>query len=215
VSDDMKPEQYWVQRGENLIARCTVKELLEGRQASTYRALWAAVAARRVKQVCDLGCNTGAVGKVLFHEGFTGEYTGVENNPYALKVGIEDPEWCNARPIFRHGNVRKLDIKNREYECVTMKDVLEHLEDFKPALGEAFRIADRYVIIAQFIPWENFPPIIKKEPEGYYHNRYNRRAVYDFAKSCGWVIEETIQTKEGDRNNEVAVFTRRLTPHGN
>lgn len=64
-------------------------------------------------------------------------------------------------------------------------------------------------MVANFIPWTEGQTIIRLEPQGYYHNMYNRQAVYSFARGLGLNVEEVLSALERDsRPNEVVVFRK-------
>ena len=83
------------------------------------------------------------------------------------------------------------------------------MEDFRPLLNEAARVAAKYLMVANFIPWTEGMAFVRREPGGFYLNIYNRQEVYGFARNLGWQVEEVVATLEKDaRPNEVVIFTR-------
>lgn len=61
---------------------------------------------------------------------------------------IEAIERCNYPFKVTKEDVYKLTKSHGEYDCVVMLEVLEHLENYKQALKELFRVSSRYVIIS-------------------------------------------------------------------
>lgn len=206
MSND-KPEQYWIGRGSDVIADLTLDQLLSSRQAVTYKTISEWVQKRNVTQILDLGCNTGAVGRVLYATGYSGQYHGVDSNLHAIERAKQNFAEMHTNTSVEVANIRELPYADGSFECVTMKDVLEHMEDFRPCLASAARVASQCLILANFICWEQLPPLTVKEEGGFYHNRYNRRAVLDFLEARGWVVDGfrrfTLVTGE---QNEVWAF---------
>jgi len=203
------PESYWVRLKSGVIGQATLGQLRQTRQVGTYRAIYRAIMARSVTQVLDLGCNIMALGLLLKDWGYPGSYIGVDSNPYALDLASQ-----SSRPLpqVNHmvcANIRALPFAQRVFSCVVMKDVLEHMEDFRPLLSEAARVSLKYIIIANFIPWTEGKTLIKREPQRFYHNLYNRHEVSSFAQELGFGVEEVLSALETDaRANEVVVFAR-------
>ena len=208
-----KPETYWVLRRGNVVGRASLGQLGQGRQADTYRAVFDAIQDRGVMHVVDLGCNISALGQLLFDWGYAGKYTGFDNNLYALKEGRRALQALGRNYELGQANIRALPFAGNSFECVVMKDVLEHMEDFKPLLGEALRVSSRYAIIANFIPWTEGDSIIRRQPGGFYLNMYSRSEVYGFARARGWQVSQVISALEKDsRPNEVVIFTSHGKP---
>ena len=200
-------------RGDRVVGRGGLSGLVGGRQAPTYRAIYDWVEREGIRDLVDVGANTGALGQLLTHWGYRGRYTAVENNPHALaqarrelaEAGVEAPRLIN-------GNVRALPFADREVDAVAMKDVLEHLEDYRPALAEVMRVARRWVVIGVFLPWRADAEKRHCEPGGFYLNAYLERDVLEFARGHGFEVAERVETIEadasGDLPNEVVVFRR-------
>ena len=203
------PESYWIQRKKDVIGRISLQDFLQGRQVDTYQEIFNAIKLRSVNQLVDLGCNTAALGKLLYHWGYSGSYIGVDTNPYSLRIAQENLGTILDNFHLTNANIRELPFDDRLFQCVVMKDVMEHMEDFRPLLFEAARISNKYVIITNFIPWTEGSCIIRREPQGFYHNMYNRREVYSFGKELGLEVEEVLSALEKDaRANEVVIFKR-------
>lgn len=208
---DEPPERSWVRRGDKVIGRGTLDDLVDCRQVDTYRAVLEVLQTHDVDVAADLGCNVSALGRLLRHWGWRGRYIGVENNGHALPFAARElrslPEWRENRLV--NANIRALPFADDAIECVVMKDVLEHMEDFRPCLAEAARVARRLLVIANFIPWGEGEPVIRRDPQGFYLNYYRRADVYEFATACGWQPTSVTGTLEkDDRPNEVIVFER-------
>jgi len=207
--DTRHPESYWVLRGKNVIGQASPEELRKGRQIETYYAIFNAIENRSLTQVVDLGCNVAALGQLLYYWGYSGAYVGIDTNLYALRVAKRNLSSISDYCHLANANIRALPFNDRSCKCVVMKDVLEHMEDFRPLLREAARISLRYIIVANFIPWTEGRTIIRRESQGFYHNMYNRHDVYSFAKELGLEVQEVLSALEKNaRANEVVVFSR-------
>lgn len=209
------PESYWVERKENIIGKTSLEELhRNSRQIETYSAIVHAITSRSPSRVADLGCNFAVVGQLLFENGFSGAYVGIDYNPYALLEAKQ--ALAERRNGWIRANIRSLPLADSSVECVVMKDVLEHMEDFRPLLAEASRVASNYVIIGNFIPWREGETRIRRDPRGYYLNAYNRQEVFSFASQVELRVEEVISTveksvgrKKNVGPNEIVVFAKR------
>jgi SAM-dependent methyltransferase len=200
------PENYWIERPDVMGATST-EEILSGRQSDTYLAV--ANAVKEFGAVLDLGCNVAAVGRVLYSQGWAGRYCGVDSNPKAVDFARRELGSAPGQSDVRVENIRNLPFGDRDFPVVVMKDVLEHMEAYEPFLAEAMRIADRSVVIANFIPWTEGESVIRREKPGYFHNMYSRRQVYATARSNGFEIAGVVGTLEQDaRPNEIVVFKR-------
>jgi ubiquinone/menaquinone biosynthesis C-methylase UbiE len=201
------PEAYWIQRKSNIVGEATLKELSHGRQIDTYHSIFDVVSKYSVTQVVDLGCNIATLGRLFYAWGYGGNYTGVDSNLYALHSSLVTELIPSQEIGLICANIRMLPFPSETFQCVVLKDVLEHMEDFRPFLYEAARVSSKYVIVSNFIPWTEGNTIIRREPQGYYHNLYARTEVYDFAQQLGLEVKQIISTLEKDaRPNEIVVF---------
>jgi len=203
------PELYWVRRGERVIGAGSLEELLRSRQVETYRAIHGLVAdLGPVPAVFDIGCNTAALGRLLEAWGYPGRLWGLDRNPHALRRARRELGPSGRAPGgLVVGNARALPLGDRSVPVVVLKDVLEHLEDFRPVLGEALRVAERAAIVACFVPWVDGAPQPRRDPRGFYENAYARAEVLGFAEQHGWRPDRSIRVDEGDgRPNEVVRF---------
>jgi SAM-dependent methyltransferase len=190
------PEQYWIDRGADLIGKEILTEGENARQAPTYAAIAEEIILRGIKSVVDVGCNVAALLEFLERRGYTGTYLGIDSNPHAVanlwERGIQS----------REGNLRSLDLMDYgPVSCVVLKDVLEHLESPEP-LGEAFKINAEYVIVSFFMPPKESAANIFRTVQGYYHNHYCEADILDIAERFGYEMNMRIDTQErtGDAN---------------
>ncbi|GEM_PF-3448343 len=203
------PEDYWHNLGENVVGNISKDEMLVSRQIDTYKVICRIIAGLPVHYVADLGCNVSIMGVLLRESGYTGEYIGIDANPHALTIAEKNlSRYENPYKLFK-GNLRKLNFPSNSFECTILKDVLEHMEDFRPVLGEALRVASMYAVVANFIPWTEGETIIRKEPTGYFHNLYARKEVYAFIREHGYdVVSVTSSLEKDARPNEIVLLRR-------
>lgn len=198
----MRPEDYWIGLGENVIGLDVQTEQTAARQAPTYQNIAETIVGLGVNTVLDVGCNVAALYTFLLMQGYRGSYLGIDSNPHAVEVA---QHYATARD----GNLRALEYGDLTFECVVVKDVIEHLEGLDP-LREAFRVAQKYVILAVYLPFTITEPIIVKKLEGYYTNAYLWADVRALAKACSfrW-IKRTWPEEANGWQNEVVVWERR------
>jgi SAM-dependent methyltransferase len=89
--------------------------------------------------VLDLGCGQGALSSLL-----NNKYTGLDYSETAIKSARDkypDKTWII-------GDVRDLEsFEDNSYDVVVMRHFLENCEDWKKVIQDAFRIANKKVII--------------------------------------------------------------------
>jgi ubiquinone/menaquinone biosynthesis C-methylase UbiE len=204
------PEEYWQLRGEDVVGNQTRAEMLSNRQIETYRAICALVKQIGADEIADLGCNVGVLGVLLRESGYRGTYVGVDANANALRLAERNLGAYEDGFRLVESNLRAMDCPEERYPVTVLKDVLEHMEDFQPILGEALRVTSGYALVANFIPWTEGEPIVSRTSEGYYHNLYSRSQVYAFAASKGFEVASVTSAMERDaRPNEIVSMRRR------
>lgn len=205
AGESSPPEDYWVNRGVRVIGSGDFAEVVDCRQVDTYRAIFDQLLLRPPAdhEVFDLGCNVAVLGQLLRHWGLRSPYTGVDRNPHAIARARRNL----PTDRFFVANLRSIPLADHSAPRVVLKDVLEHLEDFRPALREAARVARHSFIIACFLPWSDAPTCIRRHRHGFYENRYCREEVMEELARLGWVLRDRRRTREKDgRDNEVLTF---------
>jgi ubiquinone/menaquinone biosynthesis C-methylase UbiE len=206
----LSPEEYWVNRGENVIGNQTKEQMLANRQIDTYKVICGLIFELSPQKVVDCGCNVGILGVLLRDQGFNKEYVGIDFNPNALKVAEKNMASYGGSSIFYQANLRHMDFQDQAFELVVLKDILEHMEDFRPVLSDVLRVSNKYAIISNFIPWAEGSSVIRKEPAGFFHNFYSRREVYQLIQDAGFDVLSVTSTLEQDaRPNEVVLLQRK------
>ena len=200
---DKLPEDYWIGRGADLIGIEILSEKENARQFPTYQAIVQEIWCREFPMVLDVGCNVAALEMFLNMKPWPGVYFGIDTNPHAVK-------FCSDRGLsVKLGGLRPPFMPAISYDCVVVKDVLEHLESLDPA-REAFRVASKAVILSFFMPPTPHESNIQKTDLGYYHNRYDEREVIHTALHLGFMMVKRIDTWERGpiHMNRTYVFVR-------
>lgn len=199
----MNPEQYWIGLGAEPIGLDVLADGEHARQADTYRTIARLVVESKCEAVLDVGANYGILEDWLRHAGFEDEYHGIDSNPHAVAKAHE-----LGHPVDI-GNIRFLSDTLWGFDAIVVKDVIEHLESYQP-LQNIFRLAERFVILAVYLPFHDEPDSIQRHPDGYYINTYNRQGVIDLARDCGFELVETIATHEANGTaNAIYVWGRK------
>jgi len=151
----------------------------------------------------DAGCNTGVTGYRLFQKGFRGQYHGVDSNGKALTFAAAN---MPAHPvILLQEDVAKMSFPDRHFDIVLCKDVIEHCEGYLDIVKELCRVTWTWLILSMFIKPGPAPDQIRKMPEGFYMNRYNRDGLLAAITVNGFKWPTTLFEKGED---EVLVFER-------
>ncbi len=153
----------------------------------------------------DAGCNTGVEAYMLYQEGYRGKYVGVDNNSKAVKFAKNNLK-NEKRVSFFVSDISKLKFKDRYFEIVLCKDVIEHHEFYDKILAELSRVTKKYLILSMFIkPSFLFKDKIFQHPDGYYLNKYNRKKLFAFLIQNGFKKPKIIYQ---DWQDVVFVFER-------
>ncbi len=189
----MNPEQYWIGLGSEPIGLDVLADGEHARQADTYRTIARVIIEWNAHTVLDVGANYGILEDWLQRARYDGEYHGIDSNPYAV---------AKANQLGHKVEVGNIRDALPVTECIVVKDVIEHLENYQP-LRNVFQASTRLVILAVYLPFHEKPDVIQRHPDGYYTNTYNGYGVNDLARSCGFEFVETFFTREtnGTSNN--------------
>ena len=110
-------------------------------------------------------------------------------------------------------DVAEIPFAHRSFDIVLTKDVIEHAADYRPILSELGRLAGRYLVLSMFIRLHDAPDMIRLEPQGFHHNRYNRSGLYAHLEAIGFGEPQIIYAAPTPRHSgfqdEVLVFERK------
>lgn len=86
------------------------------------------------------------------------EYEGFQLHKVAVRyIGMDMSDWMLKaaqqkfpEADFRKGNILSIPMPNRAVDVVLCRHILEHLEDYRPAIREALRVARNHVFVVLF-----------------------------------------------------------------
>ncbi|HBG26852.1 MAG: hypothetical protein A2Y10_07700 [Planctomycetes bacterium GWF2_41_51] len=126
-------------------------------------------------KVYDLGCGCGMMLMDLSKCGYNA--LGFESNNLAL-------EYCRKRGVkaFNSEITQKIELNDNSADCVTLLDVLEHVEDEKKVLSEVFRILKPGGLLICTVPAYQW--LWTRRDEFHHHKkRYNKNDIIKLFKS--------------------------------
>lgn len=103
---------------------------------------------RRNYSLLDIGCGAGHFLE-MFHDGGL-DVTGIDKNEAMLEKAQER---LGSRAALRVGDAAHLPFEDDEFDYVSIITALECMDERKEALAEAFRVAQRGVVIAYLNSW--------------------------------------------------------------
>ena len=163
----------------------------------------------RSTRLLDVGCNTGVEGYRLFQRNFPGLYIGIDSNAKALGYAMVNLSGHPASVAL--ADASSLPYPDESFDIVLSKDVIEHAEHYGEILKELARVARQRVILSMFIRPHDLPDEIRREPQGFHHNRYNRDGIYSLMRGSGFGQPSIIHTGQPGHSgfqDEVLVFER-------
>lgn len=95
------------------------------------------------KKILDIACGAGAITNKLqdYFAQTGGEVTGVDISSTAISFARTHFKG----PKFEIGDATNLQFKNGSYDLVTVFDLFEHLEDYKPVLTKLNGLSEYYI----------------------------------------------------------------------
>lgn len=101
-----------------------------------------------IRNVCDVGCGTGAFEELFLKYQPDVEFTGIDPLPEYLQI-CQSKNIKNA--IFFEGNINKLNFKNKQFDLVVNMGVLSNFNgNIIQAINELCRITKKYLYIVTF-----------------------------------------------------------------
>lgn len=196
-------QDYWVKRGkDNLIMKAYLPgEGADGKRDAVYQAVTDALIKHEATSVLDVGGNIALLGQHFKEVGFEPAYLVADSNPHAV-------EWCHENG-FGAVEADAFDLhqfRKNQKSAVVLLAVLCHLDDFRPGLREALRVA-RDVVVVDW--WKNPPgdeEIIRYFDLGFYENTYAHDDIAALADECGWAIESTEMVQGNNVVDTIYVF---------
>jgi ubiquinone/menaquinone biosynthesis C-methylase UbiE len=116
------------------------------------------------QSVLDVGCGTGVSHEGYYKDGYTGEYTGVDNCKEMVDIGKSQGINC----VLADGD--KLPFPDKSIDFVYCRHVLEHQDEgYEAILKEMLRVASKEVVAVFFM----VPKDIEEDQFGYDANLNN------------------------------------------
>jgi ubiquinone/menaquinone biosynthesis C-methylase UbiE len=143
-------------------------------------------------KVLDIGCGPGHLVNALFQKDF--KAFGVD----IVKEFIDFAQ-KNQSGIFQVASATKLPFKNKEFDTVILKSVIEHLEDDKLALKEALRVGKKVIVIVpQTVPKNlKIRGLIYSHYQDKTHLRtYTKKSLNKLAKNCQAKIIKIVEVEK-------------------
>jgi len=159
-------------RRSSPIGGTTPRDFAGNPQRRLRRWLERRVIASGAASLLDVACNAGIEGWRLREAGWRGFYIGADTNEKALAAAREVLAGRGPFALVR-ADARRLPFRDGACDAVLVKDLLEHLEDHRPALDGAARAARRVLLIGLFIPLGRSQRLVR-HPDGYWLNRWAR-----------------------------------------
>ncbi len=204
-SDNLAPGQTFWQSSPKIVGPAKASEFKDIGQQNTRSAFEDFILGKSSTStlLLDAGCNTGVEGYRLMAKGFPGFYVGMDSNHKALALALQNVE--RHRAAFILSSLESISFPDKHFDVVLNKDVIEHAASYEPILLELARVTKTWLVLSMFIKMHDKPDYIYREPEGYHHNRYERKRLYDFMARQGFAAPETIFSEAED---EVLIFRR-------
>jgi ubiquinone/menaquinone biosynthesis C-methylase UbiE len=124
-------------RETNLISRLLVENFYTTIQKTT-------ILIDPADRVLEVGCGAGisSLRILQFLHGNHFEVSDIDNHAINLLNQVDFPI------PFMQESVLELKRKDREFDCIFLLEVLEHVRDYRNALSELFRVSKKYVVIS-------------------------------------------------------------------
>lgn len=137
------------------------------------------IASQGYKSIVDIGSGAASEYYGYKHDQYDIDYTGLDS----CKHLIEFNQGKGIKMV--EGNLEDpLPLLDNSYEVVYCRGVLEHLTNYKIAINEFIRSAEKEVVIGWFIkPGNEEDQINYWEEEGLYHNKYNKQKIEELLKN--------------------------------
>jgi ubiquinone/menaquinone biosynthesis C-methylase UbiE len=137
------------------------------------------VAEQKYKSILDCGCGIATEYYGYKNDSYDIKYTGLDSCKFFVEKNLKD-----GITMIESELENDLPIKQKTYDVVYCREVLEHLSYYEKTLSELIRVAKKEVIVGFFIkPTEDDDNISYWEEEDLYHNKYNLSKLESFIKS--------------------------------
>jgi len=133
---------------------------------------------KEAETILDVACGAGPEYFGLQKSRPDLKYTGLDITPRLVS-------YCQSKGInVVLGTANNILFNDSSFDIVHSRHSLEHMKDFRDALSEFIRVAQKNVFVSFFIkPLEGFKKISKVEPNSdldFYNNQYDKLEIQDF-----------------------------------
>ena len=143
------------------------------------------------KSVLDVGCGMGLDYEMYKSNKSIIEYHGVDVCEGFIKSNKEN----HPEADFRVARAQELPFENNEFDLVTCRGVLEHLDEPYKAISEIARVSKHDVVLIWFlIPGKKEKITLDKQ--GYYRNIYSENKIMDCLRENGLELGYNIVIKD-------------------
>ncbi len=142
----LESNTWWDQQSPSALRDSFLRDPIEGVNHPSRKYLRDWLQAHPNLSLLDIPCGPG-----VEYEGFrlhkvAVQYVGMDMSDSMLKAAREKfPE-----ADFRRGNILSIGMPDRAVDVVLCRHILEHLEDYRPAIREALRVARNRVFVILF-----------------------------------------------------------------
>ena len=163
-------------------------------------------------KVCELGFGAGVDFQLLKDAGQLSKLTmhGLDvTAKFCQHAALKFPE-----VTITHINGYDIPFPDKYFDVFYMRHVLEHQENYRWQLREAFRVTAKEMVINFFISLTNEPVDEICFDNIFYHNKYSRALFSSFCNRYGWdFAESTVHVMRKDETDYVDQFVllRRLS----
>jgi len=121
------------------------------------------------RKILDVGCNLGVITYEIANKNYDSEVIGIDSAHYLIEAAKDLYKSCsNLR--YEAMDVYNLSFKNDEFDCVSLLEVIEHLNDPLKAIREIRRVLKPEGVI------------VLSTNNVYYSRFFIRQVVYDLLK---------------------------------
>jgi SAM-dependent methyltransferase len=96
--------------------------------------------------ILDIPCGPGVEYEGIRNKNIPVRYIGMDKSDTVLRAVVDRFPEINVRK----GDITQIPLPDRSVDIVLCRHILEHLEDYRPAVQEALRVARQYVFIILF-----------------------------------------------------------------
>ena len=170
---------WWDMQDPAYLRECFLRDPIDGINHPSRRYLRAWLQAHPGLSLLDVPCGPGVEYEGFQRDQVSVRYIGMDASDVMLTV-------CRRRfpgMDMRKGDITHIPLPDQAVDVVLCRHILEHLEDYRPAIREAVRVARQKVFLVLFrIPTHEERSALGR---GAWDNRVNGRELTAFLESFG------------------------------